>query len=207
MTSDRKLATELEAREVASTRASKTGSAGLRALPLEGSPHLDSSPHPTPDPEEQGLAPSFCEGGAVPLSTSMGTRSTERAGAQEVLDGLAAIGASHQDPRGVRGLGLCSSSSTARSRSSAPAVRRRAPLSAHQSIGVPGPLLEFGTDERSRYLPGSRREPSQRSRSPKKTRLRPSQHVTPPSSRGRLALGPQREKPGPPTARAPTSSS
>jgi alkylation response protein AidB-like acyl-CoA dehydrogenase len=160
MTSDRKLATEHEAREVAEhAREQDWEQRSLARSLFEGSPHLDLVfPHPTPDPDEQARGAEFLgrlerfaaehiDGDAI---------DTEGWVPQEVLDGLAALGAfGIKTPVEYGGLGLSQLTyvralAIVGSRCSSTGAF----LSAHQSIGVPGPLLKFGTEEqKKRYLP------------------------------------------------------
>lgn len=157
---DKKLATELESREVAEHAREETWEKHSFAKSLfEG--RLDLGlvhPHPQPDPEEQARAAEFiAKLEAFAVEHIDGDRH-DREGwvPQEVLDGLAEIGAfGIKTPAKYGGLGL---SQVSYNRALAVVASRcsavGAFLSAHQSIGVPGPLLKFGTEEqKDRYLP------------------------------------------------------
>ena len=160
MSNDKKLATVLEAREVAEQAREKDWEkhSFARAI-FEG--RLDLGlvhPHPRPDPEEQERAAEFIEKLKVFARENIDGDQIDRDGwvPQEVLDGLAELGAfGIKTPRKYGGLGL---SQLSYNRALAIVASRcgstGAFLSAHQSIGVPGPLLKFGTDEqKERYLP------------------------------------------------------
>lgn len=155
-----KLATELESREVAEQAREKEWEkqSFARAL-FEGRFDLDLVyPQPEPDPEEHARARAFLdELEAFTLEHIDGDRH-DREGRvpQEVLDGLARLGAfGIKTPEEYGGLGLSQLSylralAIVSSRCSATGAF----LSAHQSIGVPGPLLKFGSEEqKERYLP------------------------------------------------------
>ena len=160
MANNEKLATELEAREVAE-QAREQGwerRSFARAL-FEG--RLDLGlvhPHPRPDPEEQARAAEFLARLEAFSRKHIDGDAIDRDGwvPQEVLDGLAEIGAfGIKTPVEYGGLGL---SQLSYNRALVIVASRcgatGAFLSAHQSIGVPGPLLKFGTEEqKSRYLP------------------------------------------------------
>jgi hypothetical protein len=157
---DRRLASELESREVAEAAREEAWEKRSFAKRLfNGRLSLDLlHPHPEPDPDEQARAAPFLERlRAFTLEHIDGDR-FDREGhvPDEVLEGLAAIGAfGVKTPREYGGLGL---SQTTYNRALAIVASRcgstGAFLSAHQSIGVPGPLLMFGTDEQKRrYLP------------------------------------------------------
>ncbi len=160
MTSDRKLATELEAREVAEhAREDSWARRSFARSLFEGSPHLDLvHPHPTPDPEEQARGAAFLRRLEQFAAAHIDGDAIDREGwvPQEVLDGLAELGAfGIKIPVKYGGLGLSQLTyvralALVGSRCSATGAF----LSAHQSIGVPGPLLKFGTEEqKARYLP------------------------------------------------------
>ena len=160
MASERKLATELEAREVAEHAREQDWERRSFARSLfEGSPQLDLvHPHPTPDPEEQARGAEFLRRLEQFAAEHIDGDGIDREGwvPQEVLDGLAAIGAfGIKTPVEYGGLGLSQLTyvralALVGSRCSATGAF----LSAHQSIGVPGPLLAFGTKEqKARYLP------------------------------------------------------
>jgi len=157
---DKKLATELESREVAEhAREAKWEKHSFAKGLFEG--RLDLSlvhPHPQPDPEEQARAADFLAKLEVFAREHIDGDRHDREGwvPQEVLDGLAEIGAfGIKTPAEYGGLGL---SQVSYNRALAIVASRcgatGAFLSAHQSIGVPGPLLKFGTQEqKDRYLP------------------------------------------------------
>ncbi len=160
MAKDEKLATELEAREVAEhAREQEWEKRSFARGLFEG--RLDLGlihPHPRPDPEEQARAADFMARLEVFARDHIDGDAIDREAwvPQEVLDGLAEIGAfGIKTPVEYGGLGL---SQLSYNRALALVASRcgatGAFLSAHQSIGVPGPLLKFGTEEqKSRYLP------------------------------------------------------
>jgi hypothetical protein len=160
MTSETKLATELEAREVAEHAREQDWEQRSFARSLfEGSPHLDLiHPHPEPDPEEQRRAAAFLDKLEEFSREKIDGDAIDRDGwvPEEVLRGLAGLGAfGIKIPTEYGGLGL---SYLTYIRALAMVGSRcgstGAFLSAHQSIGVPGPLMKFGTDEqKARYLP------------------------------------------------------
>ena len=160
MTSDRKLATEHEAREVAEHAREQDWEQRSFARSLfEGSPHLDLVfPHPSPDPDEQARGAEFLRRLERFAAEHIDGDAVDRDGwvPQEVLDGLASLGAfGIKTPVEYGGLGLSQLTyvralAIVGSRCSSTGAF----LSAHQSIGVPGPLLKFGTEEqKNRYLP------------------------------------------------------
>ncbi|MBM4184486.1 MAG: DUF1974 domain-containing protein [Gemmatimonadetes bacterium] len=160
MTSDKKLATELEAREVAEhAREEHWEQRSFARSLFEGSPHFGLVfPHPTPDPEEQKRAAEFLKRLEAFAAEHIDGDAVDRDGwvPQEVLDGLAALGAfGIKIPVEYGGLGFSQLTyvralAIVGSRCSSTGAF----LSAHQSIGVPGPLLKFGTEEqKERYLP------------------------------------------------------
>jgi len=160
MADDKKLATELEAREVAEqAREQKWEQRSFARSLFEG--RLDLGlvhPHPRSDPEEQERAAPFLAAIEDFARDNIDGDQIDRDGwvPQEVLDGLADLGAfGIKIPRKYGGLEL---SQLSYNRALAIVASRcgstGAFLSAHQSIGVPGPLLKFGTDEqKDRYLP------------------------------------------------------
>jgi|AP95_1055475.scaffolds.fasta_scaffold00001_48 alkylation response protein AidB-like acyl-CoA dehydrogenase len=160
MADDKKLATELEAREVAEyAREQDWERRSFARSIFEGRFELDLiHPHPVPDPEEQERAAEFhAKLEAFSRDHIDGDQiDRDRHVPQEVLDGLAELGAfGIKIPRKYGGLEL---SQLSYNRSLEIVASRcgstGAFLSAHQSIGVPGPLLKFGTDEqKERYLP------------------------------------------------------
>ena len=160
MADDKKLATELEAREVAEyAREQDWERRSFARSIFEGRFELDLiHPHPVPDPEEQERAAEFhAKLEAFSRDHIDGDQiDRDHHVPQEVLDGLAELGAfGIKIPRKYGGLEL---SQLSYNRSLEIVASRcgstGAFLSAHQSIGVPGPLLKFGTDEqKERYLP------------------------------------------------------
>lgn len=160
MAKTKKLATELEAREVAEQAREKDWAKRSFARSLfEGKFELDLvHPQPQPDPEEQARAAEFLARLEPFVRDNIDGDLNDREGwvPQEVLDGLAALGAfGIKTPLEYGGLGL---SQLSYNRALAVVASRcsstGAFLSAHQSIGVPGPLLKFGTEEqKERYLP------------------------------------------------------
>jgi len=160
MTSEKKLATELEAREVAEhAREHEWERHSFARALFEGTLDLGLvHPHPRPDPEEQERAAEFLARLEAYAREHIDGDAIDREGhvPQEVLDGLAELGAfGIKTPRAYGGLEL---SQLTYVRALAIVGSRcgstGAFLSAHQSIGVPGPLLKFGTQEqKERYLP------------------------------------------------------
>jgi hypothetical protein len=160
MAEDRKLATELESRAVAEHAREQDWErhSFARAL-FEGRFDLGLVyPHPEPDPDEQARAATFLEKLTAFSRDHIDGDRHDREGhvPQEVLDGLAELGAfGIKTPREYDGLGLSQVSyNRALAVVASCCAATGAYLSAHQSIGVPGPLLKFGTDEqKERYLP------------------------------------------------------
>jgi len=115
-------------------------------------------PHPRPDPEEQERAADFLDRLEAFARDHIDGDAIDRAGhvPEEVLDGLRELGAfGIKIPVEYGGLGL---SQLSYGRALAIVASRcgstGAFLSAHQSIGVPAPLMRFGTEEQKRkYLP------------------------------------------------------
>jgi len=115
-------------------------------------------PHPEQDPEEAARAAPFLERLEEFTREHVDGDAFDRDGwvPDSVLDGLAALGAyGIKIPREYGGLGL---SQTSYNRALGIVASRCAStaafLSAHQSIGVPTPLVLFGTEEQKRkYLP------------------------------------------------------
>jgi len=160
MANDTKLATELEAREVAEQAREQDWEkrSFARAL-FEGRLEMGLvHPHPEPDPQEQARAAVFLAKLEAFARDHIDGDQIDRDGwvPQSVLDGLAEIGAfGIKTPVEYEGLGL-SQLSYARALGivASRCGSTGAFLSAHQSIGVPGPLLKFGTEEQKRrYLP------------------------------------------------------
>lgn len=160
MAQNKQLATELESREVAEQAREKDWEkqSFARAL-FEGRFDLDLVyPQPEPDPEEQRKAGPFLEKLEVFARDHIDGDAIDREGhvPQAVLDGLAEMGAfGIKTPEEYGGLGLSQLSylkalAIVASRCAATGAF----LSAHQSIGVPGPLLKFGTEgQKQKYLP------------------------------------------------------
>lgn len=115
-------------------------------------------PHPAQDPEEEARAAPFLERLESFVAEHVDGDAFDRDGwvPDSVLEGLAALGAfGIKIPREYGGLGL---SQTSYNRALALVASRCAStaafLSAHQSIGVPTPLVLFGTEDQKReYLP------------------------------------------------------
>ena len=160
MTSDKKLATELEAREVAEhAREEHWEQRSFARSLFEGSPQLGLVfPHPLPDRQDEARAAEFLRRLEQFAAEHIDGDAVDRDGwvPQEVLDGLAALGAfGIKTPQEYGGLGFSQLTyiralAIVGSRCSSTGAF----LSAHQSIGVPGPLLKFGTEEQKvRYLP------------------------------------------------------
>ena len=160
MAEEKKLSSELESREVAEqAREQQWEKSSFAKALFEGKLDLDLVyPAPTPDPDEQERAAEFLKKiEAFARDHIDGDKhDTEGWVPQEVLDGLAELGAfGVKTPRKYGGLELSQVSyNRALAIISSRCSATGAFLSAHQSIGVPGPLLKFGTDEqKSRYLP------------------------------------------------------
>jgi hypothetical protein len=160
MVSRTKLATEHEAREVAEHAREQDWEKRSFAKSLfEGSPHLDLiHPHPEPDPDEQERAAVFLAALEAYAREHIDGDAIDREGwvPQEVLDGLAELGAfGIKIPTEYGGLGLSYLTYVrALSIVGSRCGSTGAFLSAHQSIGVPVPVLHFGTEEQKRrYLP------------------------------------------------------
>jgi alkylation response protein AidB-like acyl-CoA dehydrogenase len=160
MTDQNKRASELESREVAeSAREQDWEKKSFARALFEG--RFDLSlvyPHPEPDPDEQARAAVFLEKLEAFSRDHIDGDAIDRNGwvPQSVLDGLAELGAF-----GIKispefgGLGLSQLSyNRALEIVSSRCGATGAFLSAHQSIGVPGPIQKFGTQEqKERYLP------------------------------------------------------
>lgn len=160
MAEEKKLATELESREVAEQAREQSWEKSSFAKALfEG--HLDLDlvyPAPEPDPDERARADEFLRELEAFAREHIDGDRHDREGwvPQEVLDGLAEMGAfGIKTPRTYGGLELSQVSyNRALAIVSSRCSATGAFLSAHQSIGVPGPLLKFGTDEqKEKYLP------------------------------------------------------
>jgi len=158
--SKQSLATEHEAREVAEhAREQDWERRSFARSVFEGSLQLDLvHPHPTPDPDEQRRGAEFLRQLERFALEHIDGDAIDREGwvPQEVLDGLAKLGAfGIKIPVEYGGLGL---SQLTYVRALAIVGSRcgstGAFLSAHQSIGVPGPLMKFGTEQqKAKYLP------------------------------------------------------
>ncbi|MGE0158455.1 MAG: acyl-CoA dehydrogenase family protein [Gemmatimonadales bacterium] len=158
--SEKALATEHEAREVAEhAREQDWERRSFARSIFEGSLQLGLvHPHPEPDPAEQARGEAFLARLERFATEHIDGDAIDREGwvPQEVLDGLAELGAfGIKIPIEYGGLGLSQLTyvralSIVGSRCSSTGAF----LSAHQSIGVPGPLMTFGTEEQKRrYLP------------------------------------------------------
>ncbi|TFH57966.1 MAG: acyl-CoA dehydrogenase, partial [Gemmatimonadales bacterium] len=160
MTTEKKLSSALESREVAEHAREQDWEkhSFARAL-FEGRLDLGLlDPYPTPDAEEQARAAPFLKRLEAFASAHIDGDSIDREGwvPQEVLDGLAELGAfGLKIPVQYGGLGLSQLSyNRALGFVASRCGATGAFLSAHQSIGVPGPLMKFGTPEKKeRYLP------------------------------------------------------
>ncbi|MDT8368757.1 MAG: acyl-CoA dehydrogenase family protein [Longimicrobiales bacterium] len=153
-------ASELESREVAEAARedewerrsfSKQLFAGRLALDILRT-------RPDPDPELEARAEAFLSELRAFTRAHIDGDAFDREGwvPDEVLEGLAALGAfGIKIPQAYGGLGLTQRHyNHALEIVSSRCGATGAFLSAHQSIGVPGPLLLFGTDEqRRRFLP------------------------------------------------------
>jgi alkylation response protein AidB-like acyl-CoA dehydrogenase len=158
--SKQSLATEHEAREVAEhAREQDWERRSFARSIFEGSLQLELVyPYPTPDPDEQSRGAEFLRRLEKFALEHIDGDANDREGwvPQEVLDGLAALGAfGIKIPVEYGGLGLSQLTyvralAIVGSRCSSTGAF----LSAHQSIGVPGPLMKFGTEEqKKKYLP------------------------------------------------------
>ncbi|MGI9629057.1 MAG: acyl-CoA dehydrogenase family protein, partial [Longimicrobiales bacterium] len=153
-------ATEHESREVAeSAREEQWEKRSFMKELFAGKLSLELiHPHPQPDPEEQARAAPFLEQLEAFVEKTIDGDAIDREGwvPEEVLEGLAKLGAfGIKIPQEYGGLGL---SQLSYNRALALVASRCAStgafLSAHQSIGVPTPLVLFGTDDqKQKYLP------------------------------------------------------
>lgn len=160
MAEETQLATEGEAREVAEhAREQEWEKRSFARSLFEGRLDLGLvDPFPTPDPNEQARAAPFLSRLEAFARDHIDGDRIDREGwvPQEVLDGLAELGAfGIKTPAEYGGLGLSQRSyNRALGIVASRCASTGAFLSAHQSIGVPGPLLKFGTEEQKRrYLP------------------------------------------------------
>lgn len=160
MPKDPKLASEFESREVAEAAREEEWSRRSFAKQLFGGRlALDILAHrPVRDPEEKARADAFLRRLRAFAREHIDGDAIDREGwvPQEVLDGLAELGAfGMKIPVEYGGLGL---SQIAYNRALEIVASRcgstGAFLSAHQSIGVPGPIRMFGTQaQKEAYLP------------------------------------------------------
>ena len=160
MNAPKKLATELEAREVAEDAREKDWQHASFARGLfDGRVQLDLiHPAPGPDPADEARAQDFLSRLHAYARDHIDGDRIDREGhvPDEVLKGLAELGCfGIKIPQEYGGLGF--SQTTYNKALEIVASRCGATgafLSAHQSIGVPQPLMMFGTDEqKQRYLP------------------------------------------------------
>lgn len=158
--SDKKLATEQEARQVAeSARETEWKNRSFARGLYNGKLDLDLvHPLPEPDPEMEARAQPFLERLEEFTRTHIDGDAIDRDRwvPQEVLDGLAKIGAyGIKIPTEYGGLGLSQYQyNKALAIVGSRCASTGAFLSAHQSIGAPQPLLYFGTEEqKQKYLP------------------------------------------------------
>ena len=158
MTEPKKLATELEAREVAEDAREKDWQHASFARGLfDGRVELDLiHPAPGPDPADQARAQEFLDRLHQFCLKHIDGDRIDREGhvPDEVLDGLRDLGCfGIKIPQEYGGLGF---SQTTYNRALELVASRcgatGAFLSAHQSIGVPQPLMMFGTDEQKQRL-------------------------------------------------------
>ena len=154
------LASEQEARDVAeAAREEEWEHASFARGLFEGRFDLDLiHPFPEPDPEEQERARDFLEKLEAFARDHIDGDAIDRNGEvpREVLDGLADLGAyGIKIPTEYGGLGLSQYTyDKALEIVASRCASTGAYLSAHQSIGVPQPLMLFGTEEQKRkYLP------------------------------------------------------
>jgi len=158
MAGSEKLATEQEARAVAeAARETDWKSRSFARRLFEGSLELGLiDPPPDPAESEEGLK--FLEKLEVFARDHIDGDAIDREGwvPREVLDGLAELGAfGIKIPKEYGGLGLPQTIyNRALSIVAARCGSTGAFLSAHQSIGVPQPLIYFGTEQqKQKYLP------------------------------------------------------
>ncbi len=157
---NKKLATVDEARQVAeAARETEWKDRSFARGLFEGRFRLDVvNPPPQPDPEEQARAKPFLEAlDHFARNNIDGDKiDRDRWVPEEVLEGLAKLGAfGIKIPREYGGLGLSQVSyNRALSIVASRCGSTGAFLSAHQSIGVPQPLIYFGTEaQKKKYLP------------------------------------------------------
>ena len=158
--SDNRFATEHESREVAeAAREEQWEKRSFMKELFAGKLSLSLiHPHPEGDPEEQARAKEFLDRLEVFAKEHIdGDKFDEEEWVPDsVLEGLAELGAfGIKIPREYGGLGLSQVSyNKALAIVSTYCASTGAFLSAHQSIGVPTPLVLFGTDEqKQKYLP------------------------------------------------------
>ena len=154
-----RLATEQEAREVAeAAREQEWEYASFAQAIFDGALPLEMiDPLPPPDAEEQARAAVFLEQLEAYATEHIDGDRFDHEGwvPDDVLQGLAKLGAfGIKIPQEYGGLGLSQLSyNRALALVSSRCGATGAFLSAHQSIGVPAPLLYFGTEEQKRrYL-------------------------------------------------------
>ena len=160
MAENKKLATEFEAREVAEQAREQDWAkrSFMRAI-FDGRLNVDLiHPLPEPHPDEVRRADELLKSLEVFAREHIDGDQVDRDGwvPEEVLQGLAALGAfGIKIPVKYGGLGLSQHSyNRALAIVGSRCGSTGAFLSAHQSIGVPGPLMKFGTEEqKERYLP------------------------------------------------------
>ena len=160
MSNDPIHASEVEAREVAeAAREEEWEKRSFSKRLFNGRLALDLiHPHPEQDPDEERRARPFLDALTAFTEEHIDGDAIDRDGwvSDEVLDGLARLGAyGIKIPVEYGGLGL---SQVSYNRALAIVASRcgstGAFLSAHQSIGVPGPVMMFGTDDqKQRFLP------------------------------------------------------
>ncbi len=153
-------ASETEAREVAEAAREKEWDRRSFAKALfEGRFNLDLiHPMPEPDPEDEERARPFLEELQAYAEEHIDGDAIDREGhvPQKVLDDLAEMGVfGMKIPREYGGLDFTQTSYMKALQVIASCDGSLgAFVSAHQSIGVPGPLIKFGTEEqKERYLP------------------------------------------------------
>ena len=160
MAEHKKLATEIEAREVAEqAREQDWGKRSFARAIFDGRLNVDLiHPLPEPNPDEEDRANELLENLEVFAREHIDGDQVDRDGwvPEEVLTGLAKLGAfGIKIPVKYGGLGLSQHSyNRALAIVGSRCGATGAFLSAHQSIGVPGPLMKFGTaEQKDRYLP------------------------------------------------------
>lgn len=157
---DNQFATEHESREVAEAAREEQWKkrSFMKELFAGGLPLDLIHPHPEPDPEEQKRAAPFLARLEAFVRDHIDGDAHDREEwvPDSVLEGLAELGAfGIKIPVEYGGLGLSQLSyNRALALVASECASTGAFLSAHQSIGVPNPLVYFGTEEQKRkYLP------------------------------------------------------